>query len=255
MTPPRLLSLHREDWPAADRIAWDAALAPVDSLFDDQGGAAERFSVAAMRKFADAYAQWLSFLDRTGDLDPHQAPSLKLGVKGIFDAQTLIDIAKNTRRGEEARVRLGRSFGRPAYGYRMIRRLRPDGEPDRGLREPDPATAPVVRRIFEAYCAGHSPRAIARQLNAEGIPGPDGIPWNDATIRGRPKRGDGILRNPIYVGRLVWGRHKKLREPVVGRKVLRMADPIRRCGIAGCSRTSSTCPPSLPWWICTWRGV
>ncbi|MBR0660468.1 recombinase family protein [Roseomonas oryzicola] len=163
-----------------------------------------------------------------GEIDP-----LKLGVKGIFNAQTLVDIGKHTRRGEAKRVRLGRSFGRVPYGYRMIRRLGPDGEPERGLREPDPITAPVVRRVFEAYCAGRSPRAIARQLNAEGVPGPDGAPWNDATIRGRPKRGDGILRNPIYVGRLVWGRHKKLREPVAGRKVLRMADPenIIECAV------------------------
>ena len=42
---------------------------------------------------------------------------------------------------------------------------------------------------------GKSPRAIARGLNAEGIPGPGGREWRDTTIRGQPERGTGILNN------------------------------------------------------------
>ncbi len=46
--------------------------------------------------------------------------------------------------------------------------------------------------------AGRSPLAIARSLNEEGVPSPGGRDWRDGTIRGRPGRGDGILRNPAY---------------------------------------------------------
>ena len=66
----------------------------------------------------------------------------------------------------------------------------------------------MIRRIFVDYVAGHSPRAIAAALNAEGIPGRPGTPWHDTGIRGRAKRRDGILRNPIYVGPLRWNRSR-----------------------------------------------
>jgi site-specific DNA recombinase len=56
---------------------------------------------------------------------------------------------------------------------------------------------------FSEFAAGRSPRAIARALNAGGIPGPGGRPWGDTTIRGHALRGTGILRNELYVGRLV----------------------------------------------------
>ena len=84
----------------------------------------------------------------------------------------LKDLADKTRRGLEGRVHAGRCTGGPAYGYSVVRKLKDDGEPDRGLRAIDPEQAVVVRRIFEAYAAGASPRRIARTLNAEGIKGP-----------------------------------------------------------------------------------
>jgi site-specific DNA recombinase len=43
----------------------------------------------------------------------------------------------------------------------------------------------VAVRIFELFAAGMSPRAIAKQLNAEGVRGPGGREWRDTTIRGR----------------------------------------------------------------------
>jgi site-specific DNA recombinase len=59
-----------------------------------------------------------------------------------------------------------------------------------------------VRRIFELFAAGVSPREIAKRLNAEGVPGPDGREWRDTTMRGQPDRGAGILNNALYAGRL-----------------------------------------------------
>ena len=54
--------------------------------------------------------------------------------------------------------------------------------------------------------AGKSPRAIAKALNAEGIPGPDERQWRDTTSRGQIKRGTGILNNALYAGQLEWNR-------------------------------------------------
>ena len=103
-----------------------------------------------------------------------------------------------------------------AYGSQAVRSFLDNGEPDRGLRRIDPAEAAVVRRILRDHAAGHSPLVIARALNEEGVAGPSGGIWHDPTIRGRPKRGDGILRNSLYAGQLVWNKFRNTRDPITG---------------------------------------
>ena len=79
----------------------------------------------------------------------------------------------------------------------------------------------MVSRIFREFAAGKSPRAIAKALNAEGIPGPDGRQWRDTTIRGQVDRGTGILNNSLYVGRLEWNRCSYIKDPKTGKRVAR----------------------------------
>jgi hypothetical protein len=73
--------------------------------------------------------------------------------------------------------------------------------------------AKVVRRIHRDVTAGVSSMRIATALNAERVPGPRGGEWNASTIRGDPKKLVGILNNPIYAGRLVWGRGEWRKNP------------------------------------------
>ena len=79
--------------------------------------------------------------------------------------------------------------------------------------EPDPETAPVVRRIFSDRLAGAGYSAIARRLNTEGIPSPsqhdprrnshrNGPGWADSAVRA-------ILRNARYTGHEVFGRQRR----------------------------------------------
>ena len=89
------------------------------------------------------------------------------------------------------------------------------------LRQIDDAEALVVRRIFRDFAAGTSPRAIAKALNAEAIPGPDGRQWRDTTIRGQIDRGTGILNNSLYVGRIEWNRCSYVKDPKNGKRVAR----------------------------------
>lgn len=152
-------------------------------------------------------------------LSEGEVSELHIGLKGTMGALYLRDLAAKTHRGLEGRIRQGRSIGAAPFGYRIARRLRSDGEPDRGLREIDHEQASVVRRIFADYAAGQSPRQIARALNAEGIPSPKGGVWSDSTIRGRAARGEGILRNALYIGRLVWNRRHNLKDPIGGYRV------------------------------------
>src|SRR5690606_37683727 len=76
-------------------------------------------------------------------------------------------------------------------------------------------------RIFTDYAAGVSPREIARKLNAERVPGPRGEDWKDTTIRGQANRGTGILNNELYVGRLVYGRTRFVKDPATGKRLAR----------------------------------
>ena len=146
---------------------------------------------------------------------------LHVGLKGTMNALFLKDLGQKTHRGLEGRIRDGKAAGGKAYGYKVIRELDARGEPIRGGRSIDLGEAAIVTRIFTDFTAGHSPRAIARALNAENIAGPDGGAWQDSTIRGHAGRGTGILRNQLYVGRLIWNRMRFIKDPATGKRVSR----------------------------------
>ena len=146
---------------------------------------------------------------------------LHVGLKGTMNALFLKDLADKTRRGLRGRVAAGRSAGGLCYGYDVVRQLDPDGEPVRGARSINEAEAAIVRRIFTLFAGGASPIAIAKTLNAEAVPGPEGRAWRDTTIRGHAGRGTGILRNELYIGRLVWNRMRFLKDPATGKRVSR----------------------------------
>ena len=59
-----------------------------------------------------------------------------------------------------------------------------------------PEEAEVVRRIFRMYLDGMGSERIMRVLNVEGIPAPEGGPWNAGTIMM-------MLRNEKYAGDLL----------------------------------------------------
>ena len=120
--------------------------------------------------------------------------------------------------------RSGKAGGGLSYGYRVVRRFE-NGVVTTGEREIVPEEAAVVRRIFKDYLAGASPKQIAKTLNAEGVRGPQGALWSPSTIHGNPKRGNGILHNELYIGRLVWNRQRFLKDPDTGKRVARMNPP------------------------------
>jgi site-specific DNA recombinase len=93
-----------------------------------------------------------------------------------------------------------------------------EGAGERGINT---AEAAVVRRIFERFAAGVSPREIAKQLNAEGVPGPGGRDWRDTTIRGQLDRGTSLLNNRVYAGWNVWNHCSYIKDPRTGKRVSR----------------------------------
>ncbi|WP_076650184.1 recombinase family protein [Pontibaca methylaminivorans] len=147
---------------------------------------------------------------------------LHVGLKGTMNALFLKDLAAKTHRGLRGRVEDGKSGGGLCYGYKVVKKLDSRGDPIRGDREIDAAEAEVIRRILRDYVAGVSPRVIAKTLNEEGVPGPEGRLWNDTTIHGHTKRGTGILNNELYIGRLIWNRLRYLKDPSTGKRVSRL---------------------------------
>lgn len=101
--------------------------------------------------------------------------------------------------GRQKRAEQGRSPGIPRpYGYAN----------QHGEFVIVPEEAKVVQETFTLAAEGHSVRQITLHLNEKGYPTKRGGRWNTSMV-------SKMLRNPIYMGRLVWGRtrinprHKK----------------------------------------------
>jgi DNA invertase Pin-like site-specific DNA recombinase len=149
-------------------------------------------------------------------------------------------LAYRTRRGLEGRVRAHMHAGGAIYGYRTraVHADRPGDPPGTGevvgyeylIHE---AEAQVIRSIFDWYAGGLSCRAIAHRLNEQGVPSP-GRRWKDgrhlrgtwchSAIQGWADARTGLLNNQKYIGRLIWNRTHRPRDPERdGKKTLRLA--------------------------------
>ena len=146
---------------------------------------------------------------------------LHVGLKGTMNALFLKDLAAKTHRGLRGRVEKGKAGGGLCYGYDVVKRTDSEGEPVRGERKINEAEASIVRRIYREFAVGKSPRAIATDLNRDGIPGPFGHTWGDTTIRGHACRGNGVVNNELYAGVLVWNRQRFIKDPNTGKRVSR----------------------------------
>jgi site-specific DNA recombinase len=175
--------------------------------------ATERTGVETLAQFAGVKIVTVS----EGDIG-----HLRVGLKGAMNALYLHDLAARTRRGQRGRVEAGRSGGGVCYGYRVVRVV--EGQP-RGEREIHSGEVVIVQRIFRAFVAGVSPKAIGKTPNAEGVPGPSGVAWSPSTIHGHAGRGTGILNNELYIGRLVWNRQRFVKNPDTGKRVARPNPP------------------------------
>ena len=101
-------------------------------------------------------------------------------VRGFVAEVERLKIAERTQRGKRARIESGKyNVGcRAPFGYRWE-----DATTKARLVE-DPATAPMVRRIFHDIAAGVSARQMSLCFTAEGVPTPTGrgATWYWSTI-------------------------------------------------------------------------
>ena len=140
-------------------------------------------------------------------------------LRGYVGEEGRIRLLALTKAGKRNAVRGGRMMQRAAYGFCTT-----PGEP--GVHVRDERVVANVLNIFRWACDGLKVRAIARKLNADGVPppsqgaasGPRGEVserklWSPTTVMG-------IIRNPIYIGWVRWGatapQHDRLRHKRIG---------------------------------------
>lgn len=131
-------------------------------------------------------------------------------LKNIINEAYSKDISRKVSSVLAVKQRAGEFIGSwAAYGYRKC-------AGDRHKIEPDPATAPIVREIFNWRSGGMSFNKIAKRLNDEKIPTPaqyrrkigqlktdryENARWNISTLKS-------IVENPVYIGHMVQGRKR-----------------------------------------------
>ena len=87
-------------------------------------------------------------------------------IMNVFNEWHAANTSKKIRAVKRSNAREGIYTAKKAsYGYKM-------GTDKKRAPVIDEETAPVVKRIFEMYASGKSPRKIAETLNLEGVPAP-----------------------------------------------------------------------------------
>ena len=87
-------------------------------------------------------------------------------IMNVFNEWHAANTSKKIRAVKRSNAREGIYTAKKAsYGYKM-------GTDKKRAPVIDEETAPVVKRIFEMYASGISPRKIAETLNLEGVPSP-----------------------------------------------------------------------------------
>lgn len=113
--------------------------------------------------------------------------------------------------GYDARFRQKKRYKpgpKALYGYRKV------GTGADATWEKNPAEADILRGIFDMLARGESRGAVARSLNAAGVPGPEGKRWHEAAI-------SRLLDRPVYwTGVHECGRTKTARDPAHDNEVV-----------------------------------
>lgn len=165
------------------------------------------------KTFPDMEIRFIAVNDEYDSMRPDaDVEGLLLPFKMILNDSYAKDISKKIRSSISAKMKSGEylaSSGSIPYGY--IR------DPENNTFMVDKEAAPVILRMFELRTAGMLYSAIARQLNADGIPSPGklrairnmtqdarfaGASWGHKTVQK-------ILCDPVYIGQRIHGKVKR----------------------------------------------
>ena len=157
-------------------------------------------------------------VDTTNEFAPvHQA------IEGVIASSYSKKLSELTFRGQKSNAEKGFHCGGTApYGYRRValdirtgEKVRDlgDGEWRRAREEKvvfalgDPAEVRIVQKIYQLRLQGLGMRAIAAQLNAEGIPCAKRGRWRNSDRKWSTGTIAAIVENPTNMGAKVFNRH------------------------------------------------
>ena len=150
--------------------------------------------------------------EKTYNLDD-DVDEMTVELKSFFARQELKSIRKRLIRGEIATLQAGGHTGEPPYAYRRkwIGKM--------PSLEVVPEEAETVKLIYDMYVNQHiGAYLIAEHLNKLGIKSPDGVAFSRSSVQM-------ILKNPIYTGKIVWNRMKRIKKKKPTDKFKEVANP------------------------------
>jgi site-specific DNA recombinase len=195
--------------PGLDRLRDRAAMASFDRIFitDPDRLARDYVHQVLLLEGLQKHGCRVEFLDRPMSQDPHD--QLLLQIRGAVAEYERTLIAERMRRGRQRQFQAGKMlpWTRAPYGYRMAA----DRPRDPSGVYQDPAEAAVVAEMFAWYLEGrHTLHGLVDHLRELGVPSPSGKPhWSGPSVRG-------ILKNPVYTGR-VYANRTRYRDAQVRR--------------------------------------
>ncbi len=199
------------DRPALKRILQVAvSLAPpFTAILVDDTSRLSRTTEDALRIFKDLIFAGVQLIAVSQGInsDDEQSETLVM-VHGLVDSLYVRELAKKIHRGMEGLALRGLHTGGRIFGYDAVSL----GEGGGKKLVLNPSEAATVKRIFELSASGHSLKAITRTLNAEHVPSPRpredrvGGEWCPTAIRE-------MLKNELYIGKVVWNRSKFVKTP------------------------------------------
>ena len=148
------------------------------------------------------------------DYDFNEAADEDFGEQKLFFAHwEHKTIKRRLYRGRERSAEDGCYIGtRKVYGYHKVPAQGKDGP----TLDIYPEQAEIVLEIFQLYADGHSSHYIADVLNGRGVKPNYSDYWSPSTIRG-------MLKNPVYIGLISWG--KRVSRPTLDGGKKRILNP------------------------------
>lgn len=138
--------------------------------------------------------------------------SIIIGFKNLINEFYARDISRKITASLKVKQNSGKYLGgRTPYGYK--RDLK-----NKYLLVPDEMTADVVRLIFDMKISGKSKLYIARYLNESGVDSPERYRYKNGIVKStknvnslwKERTIDLILKNPVYIGGIAYGKTEKL---------------------------------------------
>jgi integrase len=121
---PTRRCLPLDQWPEADRIAWQSALMPGD-LLDGTVGPGYHWSSDTREKYRKGYGRWLTFVIGSGRYDPSHSPADRITKEAIkvYIEELQIQVASLTLWGRMAELLAAAKAIAPDQDWRWLRRI------------------------------------------------------------------------------------------------------------------------------------